>query len=171
MAEKLEDLLKKKDLNGRKWSLLYHGSRDGFRAYDFHSRCDNKPNTLTIVKSTSGNIFGGFTTAEWKSPVTGSRVYGKNAFIFSLVNKDNKPLLFEQTKNNSICLNANFGPMFGGGHDFVIHNSSNTHTKNSNLGITYNHPEYPCGSEKAKTILIGSSYFQVQEIEVFQIQQ
>ncbi len=42
------------------WNLLYRGSRDGFRAVDFHSRCDkaNEP-TLTIVKSTGGHIFGG----------------------------------------------------------------------------------------------------------------
>ena len=98
MSEKLEDLLKKKDLNGRKWSLLYQGSRDGFKASNFHSRCDNKPDTLTIVKSTSGNIFGGFTSVEWKPKA--SWQYDKTAFIFSLVNKENRSLIFEHSSSD-----------------------------------------------------------------------
>ena len=34
-----------------KWSLLYRGSRDGFGAADFHSKCDSHKNTLTILKA------------------------------------------------------------------------------------------------------------------------
>ena len=90
LSRKLEELLKKKDLNGRKWSLLYQGTRDGFLASNFHSHCDNKPNTLTIVKSTNGNVFGGYTSAQWKS--TESYECDKSAFIFSLVNKEKKSL-------------------------------------------------------------------------------
>ena len=171
MAKKLEELLKEKDLNDRKWSLLYRGSRDGFQASDFHSRCDHKPNTLTIVKSLNGNIFGGFTSAQWKS--TTSLDINKSAFIFSLVNKENRLLIFEQSSNDdySICSFKNFGPIFGGAHDFVIYNSSSTNTNcSSNLGSTYIHPDYPFDSQKADTILGGSRYFQVLEIEVFQMQ-
>ena len=47
------------------FKLLYRGSRDGFRARDFHSHCDDIPNTLTIIQSENGNIFGGFTTQTW----------------------------------------------------------------------------------------------------------
>ena len=31
----------------------------------FHAKCDKKFKTLTIVKSTNGNIFGGYTSADW----------------------------------------------------------------------------------------------------------
>ena len=48
------------------WRLLFRASRDGFAAESFHSRCDNKGPTVTIVKSGSF-IFGGFTEAEWIS--------------------------------------------------------------------------------------------------------
>ena len=171
MTEKLEELLKKKDLNGRKCSLLYRGSRDGFRASDFHSRCDSIPNTLTIVQSTNGNIFGGFTNAMWNS--TGLYVNDKNAIIFSLVNKENRPLIFEHSSidENSIVPNKNFGPVFGSGNDFIIYDNSNTNTKSfSSIGTTYTHPDYPYGSEKARTILAGSYNFQVLEIEVLQMQ-
>lgn len=114
LSKNLDELLKKKDLNGRKWSLLYQGSRDGFRASNFHSHCDNKPNTLTIVQSTSGNIFGGFTNAHWSSPVIETTQYDKSAFIFNLVNNDNRPLIFEQSlnKNHSIFLFKQCAPIF-----------------------------------------------------------
>ena len=185
LAKKLEELLEQKELNDRNWSLLYQGSRDGFRASDFHSHCNGKPNTLTIVKSTKGNIFGGFTSAHWKSSATassfendkksfGSFEYDYSAFIYSLVNKENRPLIFEHSSNNehSICSNDDLGPAFGLGMDFAINDRSNLNKFSySCLGVTYTHPEYPLYSEKAETILAGSSYFQVQEIEVFQMQQ
>ena len=49
------------------WHLLFRASRDGFRASTFHSKCDSKGPTVTIVKS-GGNIFGGFTKRAWESP-------------------------------------------------------------------------------------------------------
>jgi hypothetical protein len=52
-----------------KWSLLYRGTRDGFGARAFHTKCDGHPNTLTICKAKeSSYIFGGFTTVRWESP-------------------------------------------------------------------------------------------------------
>ena len=44
--------------------LLYSASCDGWAASKFHSCCDNKGPTVTVVKS--GNyIFGGFTDQSW----------------------------------------------------------------------------------------------------------
>ena len=48
------------------WCLLFRASRDGFATQTFHSKCDNKGPTVTIVKS-GANIFGGFTEISWKS--------------------------------------------------------------------------------------------------------
>ena len=53
-----------------KWRLLYRASRDGFAAATFHSKCDNKGPTVTIVKS-GNNIFGGFAEESWTSPPSG----------------------------------------------------------------------------------------------------
>ena len=47
--------------------LLYRASRDGFAASDFHSRCDNKGPTITIIKSKGERIFGGVTSLPWDS--------------------------------------------------------------------------------------------------------
>ena len=50
--------------------LLYRASRNGWAASNFHSYCDNKGPTLTVVKS--GNyIFGGYTDQSW----SGGRSY------------------------------------------------------------------------------------------------
>ena len=49
-----------------KCQLLMRASRDGFQAQTFHSKCDNKGPTVTIVKS-GNNIFGGFTETSWSS--------------------------------------------------------------------------------------------------------
>ena len=98
----------------------------------------------------------------------------KSAFIFSLVNNENRSLIFEQSSNekNSIGLFNQYSPIFGVGNDIFISDCSNTNTNSySFLRKTYSHPDYPHGSEKAKTILAGSFNFQVQEIEVFQMQQ
>ena len=185
MDPKLEELLQKRDLNGRKWSLLYQGSRDGFAASDFHSRCDGKPNTLTIVKSSSGNIFGGYTTISWESNDYDGDYgykYDNSAFIFSLVNKENRPLIFEHTNESenieeadargSVFSSSKHGPTFGGGHDLYICDRSNIERySNSNLGNTYTHPEYQKDTERTNSILAGSEFFQVDDIEVFQIQE
>jgi len=41
--------------------LLYSAEIDGDNAYNFHNLCDNQSPTLTIVESTDGKIFGGYT--------------------------------------------------------------------------------------------------------------
>jgi hypothetical protein len=47
-----------KEFRGSRFSLLWRGSRDGFRACDFHRRCDGHANTLTVILDIEGNIFG-----------------------------------------------------------------------------------------------------------------
>ena len=49
-----------------RWQLLMRASQDGFQVQTFHSKCDNKGPTVTIVKS-GNNIFGGFTEISWSS--------------------------------------------------------------------------------------------------------
>ena len=44
--------------------LLYRASRNGWGASNFHSCCDNKGPTVTVVKS-GKYIFGGYTDQSW----------------------------------------------------------------------------------------------------------
>lgn len=47
------------------WNLMYRATRDGFSASNFHLKCDNKPNSLVIIKSADGSVFGGYTEQNW----------------------------------------------------------------------------------------------------------
>ena len=110
--KKIHDLFKLIKLN-RKCDILYRGTRDGFKAANFHDKCDNKGATLTIIKVNS-NIFGGYTEMSWN----GNNGYIKdpNAFIFSLINNKNLPFVAKvENSTYSIYSNSSYGPTFGFG--------------------------------------------------------
>ena len=65
--------------------LIYKASRDGFKAVDFHRKCDGKENTISIIESGYGNIFGGFTSIAWQSK--GDWKHDSKAWVFSLTHK------------------------------------------------------------------------------------
>ena len=153
-----------------KWRLIYRASRDGFGAKDFHLKCDGKSHTLTICKVKGcGFIFGGYTEAIWESLKEKYRT-DPNAFVFSLTNKENKPLKMNTTNaKRSIYCSSSLGPIFGDGHDiYIADNANQTMNSYSILGDTYKHPEYFQGSDQVQTFLAGSFEFQLDEIEVYQ---
>jgi len=158
-----------------KFTLLYRASQDGFEASHFHSKCDGKANTLTLLRASETSfIFGGFTTATWESFQPGQWKSDPNAFLFSLKNKDEKPckMKIDASKHvNAIICNSKYGPIFGvgnGNSDFSVASKANTSNGSySNLGYTYKHPKYSKGSNEARSFLAGSKQFQVEEIEVF----
>jgi hypothetical protein len=153
--------------SAKQWKLQYRATRDGFTAQNFHTKCDTVANTLTIIKSTNGNIFGGFTEKAWYS--TGQWYSDPKAFIFSLVNKENKPFKIICTSGeDAIHGGSAHGPVFGRGNDIYISSDSNANrTSFSYFGASYKHPDYPEDTEKANSILAGSYHFQTLEIEVF----
>ena len=158
----------------QKLSLLYRASKDGFEAASFHAKCDDKPNTLVVIKSENGNIFGGYTEQSWSGRMWKN---DPNSFIFSLVNKDNKPIKIKVTENKySIGTYETCGPAFGGNvlnnelssGDIYISDKSNLNAySSSNLGNCFIHPNYAVESTEAKSYLAGSFNFKVVEIEVY----
>jgi hypothetical protein len=40
-------------------------TREGFTAHNFHNKFDGIENTLTVIKSKSGSIFGVLTEKSW----------------------------------------------------------------------------------------------------------
>jgi hypothetical protein len=94
-----------------------------------------------------------------------------NAFIFSLTNKDNKPVKIKVNPNDhasAIRCHSELGPTFG--RDIIIANNANTTTTSSysQLGHTYQHPQYEYVTNEAQSFLTGSFEFQLNEIEVYQ---
>ena len=80
--------------------LLYRGTRDGDSAKKFHEKCDNKAPTIVLCKDKTGQIFGGFTKAEWDSKGQHPK-YDKDAFIFSLTN--DKKFISKNYENSIGC--------------------------------------------------------------------
>jgi hypothetical protein len=46
------------EFGGKRFTLLWRGSRDGFGPSDFHGRCNDRAPTLTLIQDTERNIFG-----------------------------------------------------------------------------------------------------------------
>jgi hypothetical protein len=154
-----------------KWTLIYRGTKDGFGAIDFHRECDGVAKTVTIVKTTNGNIFGGYTDLTWSSPTTLTDYIDNNAFIFSLVNEKNQQFI-SMPKNNqgSICCYSGYGPVFGNkqsNRDICIASNSNMNTSSSSvLGSSFERTDI---SHDTQLILAGSQNFQTVEVEVYRI--
>ncbi len=81
-------------------TLIHRETRDGFGANNFHSEYDGVVKTLTIVKTTNGNIFGCYTDLPWNQPFYITDYIDNNPFIFSLVNEKNQP--FIEMPNNKV---------------------------------------------------------------------
>ena len=152
-----------------KWKLLYRASRDDFTPEAFHAKCDYYSNTLTIVKSSCGNIFGGYAQIEWNPNIYGN--HDKEAFIFSLINDKKKPIKIKNSDSEfAVRYLSNAGPVFGRGLDLaLLHLIHSSYSSYSYLGASYKHPDFSPGFPDANSFLAGAKYFVVTEIEVFQI--
>ena len=85
--------------------MLYRKSRVGDSIETFHKLCDNKENTLLLIKTTDGIIIGGFTPLTWDDHSDYKR--DKETFIFSLTTNN----VSKKTKiENSIYCSKNVGP-------------------------------------------------------------
>jgi hypothetical protein len=157
-------------------SLLWRGSRDGFGAPQFHSRCDAHANTLTVILDTNGNIFGGFTPVKWEPQVQNMDPRDvKNcsksdpslsSFIFTLKNPLNIPAQRFRLRPGEDALRAHpmRGPDF---FDITIGDSCDRSTENSTLffGFHYDNNTKRDGGR----VFTDSNPFGVKEIEVFGI--
>lgn len=56
--------------------LLYRSTRDGSNSLAFHSKCDGIPNTVTLIQSLNGHVFGGFTRIPWSIEVCSLSRFG-----------------------------------------------------------------------------------------------
>jgi hypothetical protein len=171
----IPDIFQEFGWNG--FSLLWRGSRDGFSASAFHSRCDGHANTLTLILDTEGNIFGGFTPIKWESRVWNKK-WGdednswkadgnQKSFLFTVKNPHKFPArrfaLKETRKRMAIRCRSDRGPHF---NDLWICDNCNANPAScTKLGGSYTNDTGLYG----ELVFTGSDSFQVKEIEVFEI--
>ena len=147
------------------FKLLYRGTRDGFDANSFHTKCNNKGPTVTVIRSNHGKIFGGYADMDW----TSQNAYKNttNNFLFS-IDKKTKHGVKSGGQSNAMYCYSTYGPTFGGGHDLYICSNCNTANSNySNFPYSYECPNYVNNGNS--DYLAGGYNFKVEEIEVYAV--
>lgn len=139
-----------------KFKLLYKGTTDGDTIDFFHKKCDQQGPTISIIESTDGQIFGGYTAKSW--------------------NKDNKgdipdpdSFLFNVNIKKKYCVSNNKGLMaeyicdFGGSnfHEIWVTNNYFSNSSYCDNGTGYNFKNYELSG--------GKSSFKVRELEVYKV--
>lgn len=148
-----------------KLDLIYRASRDGFNASDFHLKCDGIKNTLVVIQSSNGYVFGGFTKKAWSS--NDEWIEDPESIIFSLFNHEKTTFKgYVKRFVSAIGCFSSKGPRFG--DDITIASSSNVNEESYSVyGHSYKDSSFRYGKDSVSCILAGSKFFRTQEIEVF----
>ena len=153
-------LLKKwlpfKNKNDIKCKLIYDAKRDGDQASTFHSLCDNKESTITIISTSDNKKIGGFLSKYFDS--YNESISDKDAFLFSLDYSEKYPSL---NKGYIYQHQSNKGPIFG---RTCIHIDDQFLKSNQNYYNSFT-SRYDFGKRSNKT----DYYFQVINLEIYQI--
>ena len=141
------------------FELIYRAKRHGDKAKDFHQRCDKYQNTLTIIKTEGGLVFGGFTSQSWEGKDSDKE--DENAFCFSI----DKQKIYNSIKGKkAIYANPNQGPSFQNCifeiKDKFFENGGNC---DSDVKSHYDN------IEEEFEINGGDNHFSVEDLEVFAV--
>lgn len=150
-------------INSSKCSYIQvFNTKRGSSAVEFHKSCDSYSPTLTIVRTSAGQTFGGYTTIQWNSETRNEQ--DPTGFLFSV---DKQKIILRDGGGNR-CSSASlsrFGPTFGSGHDLLISGNS-TENKSS-----YNDLKSSFGAfdpTVSKYYLAdGEKHFRVDRYEVY----
>ena len=139
--------------------LLFDSSLNGDSAYEFHKRCDLICNTISIIETTSGHRFGGYTSECFESPNEYFDKKDNLSFVFSL----DKMKIYDVIKGKyAISCDKNYGPYFRDDHicivDEFLTKESGTCIKGKGFNTTKN---YELNS--------GKKYFIIKRLQVFEI--
>jgi hypothetical protein len=155
----------------KNFTLLYRGSADGFHASSFHAKCDGHGNTLTIIRTKKGNIFGGYSPCVWDSNGA-KRDESGTSFIFTLRNPHLRdPMIFRlraDQRHEAIYGASDYSATFGwngGNPDILVYDSCHNRCNYSgSFGTRYENDTGLSGGT-----LLDGGHFVVDEIEVFEI--
>ena len=140
-----------------KCKLIYDAKENGDKVTTFHSLCDNKGATLTIISTSDNKIFGGYLSMSFSE--NSGWIHDEKAFVFSL-NYNEKYESLDTTY--TFYGGKDRGPTFGG-YNIEIFDSFLSIDKNryNPYSGTYNFHERYKGSK--------DQYFRVNELQVYQI--
>ena len=155
------DVINKKLLRQNKrtvYTLIYKATRDGDKSEIFHTMCDSYQNTVVLIKTSKGRIFGGFTHEKWEGEDINK--IDNRAFLFSV---DRQKVYTVQKNEEAIgCYKLN-GPDFCG-WQIVVHDNFL-----SNKQCYTGEKEMNFRTEEDYELNGGEKYFGIDELEVFQV--
>ncbi|RGB28701.1 hypothetical protein C1646_767496 [Rhizophagus diaphanus] len=148
--------IKHKNNTYYEFNLILRGSRDGRDSKSFHSKCDKKGATITVIKIENSNqLVGGYNPLDWGVRSTfgwSEQSSTPNSFLFSFNDNRNvgsgiisRPINF----NGTVISDPNYGPNFG--KDLFM-----------KFGIWYSFPN-------SYTDINIPKYIGLNEYEVFQV--
>lgn len=162
----------------RRWKLIYRGSDvKDLNGSEFHHYCDGQPETIVLVMTEKGDVFGGYTFKAWQShePSTPQQQSSKrteksicfitdpNAFVFSMKGTVGK----KRYPSSGIYSLAHEGPVwFSSGciYQFFVDSnfsSSKSYFATPNLTLNTSSDVVPI------TTNLNYHYFNVHKMEVF----
>ena len=143
-----------------KLKLIYKGSENKFKSDYFHIKCDNVVPTLSLIETTNGNRFGGFTNQTWKGAFIFKK--DKSAFIFSLDKLEKYPIKNNHIEEAIVC-KTDYLVCFGKG-DILIFDNANKMLNKSSFPYSYGN-----NNIKKYSLNNGESHFIVKEIEIYHV--
>ena len=154
----------------KRMELIFRGTRDGMTNTEFHNKCDNKGESITLIKNEKGNIFGGYASISWTS-ANFIHYSAPESFLFTLINIYNTEPTKFPSKNDQkeVRHYYSWGPAFGAGCDLGLNGDFLESGGWSNGFKTF---QDTLGKERS--IFTGDSNnnnrnFKIKEIEVFKI--
>jgi hypothetical protein len=166
----LSQWLNEGKISNLSWKLVWRGSKDGVGEGKFQSLCCNKGESVCVIKSSDGYIFGGYSSSSWKDIGEGEN-FGEKApgsFLFTITNPHKIPptKYMLKDKHNAIFHQATGGPIFGDdtGDLCDIHIAPDY---NSNLNFIGFPISYIDTTGQGNITFTGTETFFVGDIEVF----
>jgi len=137
---------------------IYVASMDGDDSTDFHDKCDGKGPTVVIVETTTGNVFGGYTSVSWSRNNNWKRA--PTSFLFQLRPRFSHFAMRKSYDTTATYHSSNYGPTFGRGYDLYIGSGALSNSHSFVRGDTY--------KANGNTLNDGTRHFQVKDYVVFQ---
>ena len=146
--------------NERRVKLLYKATIEENTRDDFHRKCQNKGATITLIETTKGRRFGGYTSLSWSSNEGWKN--DKEAFLFSLDNDKKYDVI--QNSNYKVYSGKETGPWFGHYGNLGLACDKNYFLGNETHREKF---EEKCYSITVQNELSGDVTFNISKMEVY----
>ena len=138
---------------------IFDSSSNGDSAFTFHNLCDYKKNTISLVETTSGHRFGGYTSECFESPDLYFDKKDNLSFVFSL----DKMRIYDVIKGKyAISCDKNYGPYFRDDQICIVDEFFSKESGTCIKGKAFN-------TTKNYELNSGKKYFFIKRLQVFQI--